>query len=247
VADVYVEDGPPMIKTENARPNGWIFVDIDGRDLGSYVQEAQQTVAEQLQLPAGYSVAWSGQYEYMERAAATLKIVIPATLAIIVLLLYMAFRRVGEVLIILATLPLAMIGGIWLMYLLNYNFSIAVGVGFIALAGVAVEIGVIMLVYLNQALVSTLEQHARISQQQLREAIIDGAGLRVRPVMMTVATVIIGLVPIMRGGGTGSEVMQRIAAPMIGGMASALVLTLVVLPAVYYLWKRISLRKVIID
>jgi Cu(I)/Ag(I) efflux system membrane protein CusA/SilA len=183
----------------------------------------------------------------MERAAATLKIVIPATLAIIVLLLYMAFRRVGEVLIILATLPLAMIGGIWLMYLLNYNFSIAVGVGFIALAGVAVEIGVIMLVYLNQALVSTLEQHARISQQQLREAIIDGAGLRVRPVMMTVATVIIGLVPIMRGGGTGSEVMQRIAAPMIGGMASALVLTLVVLPAVYYLWKRISLRKVIID
>jgi Cu(I)/Ag(I) efflux system membrane protein CusA/SilA len=247
VADVYVEDGPPMIKTENARPNGWIFVDIEGRDLGSYVQEAQQTVAEQLQLPAGYSVAWSGQYEYMERAAATLKIVIPATLAIIVLLLYMAFRRVGEVLIILATLPLAMIGGIWLMYLLNYNFSIAVGVGFIALAGVAVEIGVIMLVYLNQALVSTLEQHARISQQQLREAIIDGAGLRVRPVMMTVATVIIGLVPIMRGGGTGSEVMQRIAAPMIGGMASALVLTLVVLPAVYYLWKRISLRKVIID
>jgi len=247
VADVYVEDGPPMIKTENARPNGWIFVDIEGRDLGSYVQEAQQAVAEQLQLPAGYSLAWSGQYEYMERAAATLKIVIPATLAIIVLLLYMAFRRIGEVLIILATLPLAMIGGIWLMYLLNYNFSIAVGVGFIALAGVAVEIGVIMLVYLNQALVSTLKQDARISQQQLREAIIDGAGLRVRPVMMTVATVIIGLVPIMRGSGTGSEVMQRIAAPMIGGMASALVLTLVVLPAVYYLWKRISLRKVIID
>jgi Cu(I)/Ag(I) efflux system membrane protein CusA/SilA len=159
----------------------------------------------------------------------------------------MAFRRIGEVLIILATLPLAMIGGIWLMYLLNYNFSIAVGVGFIALAGVAVEIGVIMLVYLNQALVSTLKQDPRISQQQLREAIIDGAGLRVRPVMMTVATVIIGLVPIMRGSGTGSEVMQRIAAPMIGGMASALVLTLVVLPAVYYLWKRISLCKVIID
>ncbi|MGY5452522.1 efflux RND transporter permease subunit [Agarivorans sp. MS3-6] len=247
VARVYVEDGPPMIKTENARPNGWIFVDIDGRDLGSYVAEAQQAVAEQLVLPAGYSISWSGQYEYMERAAETLRLVIPATLAIIVLLLYMAFRRVGEVLLILGTLPLAMIGGIWLMYLLGYNFSIAVGVGFIALAGVAVEIGVIMLVYLNQSLLATLEEHAQITKQQLREAIINGAGLRVRPVMMTVATVIIGLIPIMKGEGTGSEVMQRIAAPMIGGMASALVLTLLVLPAVYYLWKRFSLRKLMLN
>ncbi|WP_220720411.1 efflux RND transporter permease subunit [Agarivorans litoreus] len=245
VAAVYVEDGPPMIKTENARPNGWIFVDIEGRDLGSYVQDAKQYVQEHLTLPAGYSVSWSGQYEYMERAEATLKVVVPATLAIIMLLLYMAFRRVGEVLLILGTLPLAMIGGVWLMYLLGYNFSIAVGVGFIALAGVAVEIGVIMLMYLNQSLEETLSKHSIVSKQQLRTAIVEGAGLRVRPVMMTVATVIIGLIPIMYGEGTGSEVMQRIAAPMIGGMASAVVLTLLVLPSVYYLWKRISLRKLI--
>ncbi|MPW28484.1 CusA/CzcA family heavy metal efflux RND transporter [Agarivorans sp. B2Z047] len=245
VAAVYVEDGPPMIKTENARPNGWIFVDIEGRDLGSYVQDAKQYVQEHLTLPAGYSVSWSGQYEYMERAEATLKVVVPATLAIIMLLLYMAFRRVGEVLLILGTLPLAMIGGVWLMYLLGYNFSIAVGVGFIALAGVAVEIGVIMLIYLNQSLEETLSKNSIITKQQLRIAIVEGAGLRVRPVMMTVATVIIGLIPIMYGEGTGSEVMQRIAATMIGGMASAVVLTLLVLPSVYYLWKRVSLRKLI--
>jgi Cu(I)/Ag(I) efflux system membrane protein CusA/SilA len=247
VANVYIEDGPPMIKTENSRPNGWIFVDIEGRDLGSYVADARKTVAEQLDLPAGYSVTWSGQYEYMERAAQTLRVVIPVTLAIIVLLLYLAFRRIGEVLLILSTLPLAMIGGIWLMYTLGYNFSIAVGVGFIALAGVSVEIGVIILVYLNQALTEAIAAKSHLSRAELRQAIISGAGLRVRPVMMTVSTVIIGLVPIMRGDGTGSEVMQRIAAPMIGGMASALVLTLLVLPAVYYLWKRVSLRKTMTD
>lgn len=241
VADIRFEDGPPMIKTENARPNGWVFIDIDGRDLGSYVQEAQQAVAEQLALPPGYSLVWSGQYEYMERAKARLIVVVPATLAIIMVLLYLSFRRVGEVLIIMGTLPLAMVGGIWLMHLLGYNFSIAVGVGFIALAGVAVEIGVIMLVYLNQAW-HTHQQQAEQSQEPLTQrllvrAIREGAGLRVRPVMMTVATVIIGLIPIMYGSGTGSEVMQRIAAPMIGGMSSALLLTLVVLPAVFKLWK----------
>jgi len=246
VANIYVEDGAPMIKTENARPNGWIYVDIDGRDLGSYVVDAQQAVAEQLVLPAGYSITWSGQYEYMQRAKATLSVVIPATLAIIVLLLYLAFRRVGEVLLILATLPLAMIGGIWLLYLLNYNFSIAVGVGFIALAGVAVEIGVIMLVYLNQSLESTLAT-GQLTKAKLQQAVMDGAGLRVRPVMMTVATVIIGLVPIMYGDGTGSQVMQRIAAPMIGGMGSAVILTLLVLPASFYLWKSVSLRSQMID
>ena len=250
VADIVLEDGPPMIKTENARPNGWVFVDIEGRDLGSYVQEAQQVVAEQLKLPPGYSIAWSGQYEYMQRAKETLEIVIPATLGIIVLLLYMAFRRIGEVMLILVTLPLAMIGGIWLMYWLGYNFSIAVGVGFIALAGVAVEIGVIMLLYLNQSLDESLNKAnsetntSGFSKLDLQQAILKGAGLRVRPVMMTVATVIIGLVPIMYGSGTGSEVMQRIAAPMIGGMASAVLLTLLVLPAMYYLWKRVSLRKI---
>ncbi|WP_428772583.1 efflux RND transporter permease subunit [Vibrio sp.] len=242
VADIRYEDGPPMIKTENARPNGWVYVDIDGRDLGSYVVEAQRVVAEQLKLPAGYSIAWSGQYEYMERAKQRLNIVVPITLAIIMLLLYFSFRRIGEVLIIMATLPLAMVGGLWLMHYLGFNLSIAVGVGFIALAGVAVEIGVIMLVYLNQAwhhkkLDLAEEQHP-LTSKDLIAAIREGAGLRVRPVMMTVLTVIIGLIPIMYGEGTGSEVMQRIAAPMIGGMASALMLTLLVLPAIFKLWKQ---------
>ncbi|WP_394149511.1 efflux RND transporter permease subunit [Vibrio maritimus] len=241
VADIRYEDGPPMIKTENARPNGWVFVDIADRDLGSYVEEAKQVVAERLSLPAGYSLAWSGQYEYMERAKQRLGVVIPITLAIIMLLLYLSFRRVGEVMIIMGTLPLAMVGGLWLMHYLGYNFSIAVGVGFIALAGVAVEIGVIMLVYLNQAWharkLSAEQDNAPLTPEMLTDAIREGAGLRVRPVMMTVLTVIIGLIPIMYGSGTGSEVMQRIAAPMIGGMASALLLTLLVLPAIYKLWK----------
>lgn len=242
VAEIRYEDGPPMIKTENARPNGWVFVDIDGRDLGSYVHEAQQAVHDQLDLPAGYSLGWSGQYEYMERAKERLTTVVPITIGIIMLLLYLSFRRFGEVLIIMGTLPLAMVGGLWLMHLLNFNFSIAVGVGFIALAGVAVEIGVIMLVYLNQAWhekqLIAQEKNNVLTQQDLTHAIEDGAGLRVRPVMMTVLTVIIGLIPIMYGSGTGSEVMQRIAAPMIGGMASALLLTLLVLPAVFKLWKQ---------
>ncbi|WP_318413184.1 efflux RND transporter permease subunit [Photobacterium leiognathi] len=245
VADIRYEDGPPMIKTENARPNGWVFVDIDDRDLGSYVAEAQQTVAEQLKLPAGYSLAWSGQYEYMERAKARLSIVAPLTISIIMLLLYFSFRRVTEVLVIMATLPLAMVGGLWLMWYLNFNFSIAVGVGFIALAGVAVEIGVIMLVYLNQAWSFKQQDCAEktLTTGDLHAAIHEGAGQRVRPVMMTVLTVIIGLIPIMYGAGTGSEVMQRIAAPMIGGMASALILTLLVIPAVFKLWKNMAMKK----
>ncbi|WP_422766667.1 efflux RND transporter permease subunit [Photobacterium leiognathi subsp. mandapamensis] len=245
VADIRYEDGPPMIKTENARPNGWVFVDIDDRDLGSYVAEAQQMVAEQLKLPAGYSLAWSGQYEYMERAKARLSIVAPLTISIIMLLLYFSFRRVTEVLVIMATLPLAMVGGLWLMWYLNFNFSIAVGVGFIALAGVAVEIGVIMLVYLNQAWSFKQQDCAEktLTTDDLHAAIHEGAGQRVRPVMMTVLTVIIGLIPIMYGAGTGSEVMQRIAAPMIGGMASALILTLLVIPAVFKLWKNMAMKK----
>ncbi|WP_318488252.1 efflux RND transporter permease subunit [Photobacterium leiognathi] len=245
VANIRYEDGPPMIKTENARPNGWVFVDIDDRDLGSYVAEAQKTVAEQLKLPAGYSLAWSGQYEYMERAKARLSIVAPLTISIIMLLLYFSFRRVTEVLVIMATLPLAMVGGLWLMWYLNFNFSIAVGVGFIALAGVAVEIGVIMLVYLNQAWRFKQQDCAEktLTTNDLHAAIHEGAGQRVRPVMMTVLTVIIGLIPIMYGAGTGSEVMQRIAAPMIGGMASALILTLLVIPAVFKLWKNMAMKK----
>tara|TARA_R110001583_G_scaffold11285_2_gene51345 strand:- start:19186 stop:22314 length:3129 start_codon:yes stop_codon:yes gene_type:complete len=244
VANVYIESGAPMIKTENARLNGWIFVDIENVDLGSYVKEAQNIVNKELQLPAGYSLIWSGQYEYMEKANARLAKVIPITIAIIIILLYLAFRRVGEVLLILSTLPFALMGGIWLMFILGFNFSIAVGVGFIALAGVSIEIGVIMLIYLNQSLeVKKLKRAESFNLNDLRDAVMEGAGLRVRPVMMTVAVVVMGLVPIMYGSGTGSEVMQRIATPMIGGMVSALILTLLILPAVYFQWKKVSLRK----
>jgi Cu(I)/Ag(I) efflux system membrane protein CusA/SilA len=241
VADIRIEDGPGMIKTENARLNGWIYIDIEGRDLGSYVTEAQKIVHDQVELPTGYSIAWSGQYEYLVRARKQLATVLPVTLAVIVLLLYLNFRRFTEVVIIMGTLPLALTGGYWLLYLLGYNMSVAVGVGFIALAGVAVEIGVIMLVYLNLA----LQRHTEIAQQQdrvltaadIRQAVIDGALLRVRPIMMTVAAIVAGLMPIMLGSGTGSEVMRRIAAPMVGGMASATLLTLVVIPAVFLIWK----------
>jgi Cu(I)/Ag(I) efflux system membrane protein CusA/SilA len=246
VADIRIEDGPGMIKTENARLNGWIYIDIEGRDLGSYVTEAQQVVHDQVTLPAGYSIAWSGQYEYLVRAKEQLATVLPITLAIIILLLYLNFRKFTEVLIVMGTLPLALTGGYWLLYLLGYNMSVAVGVGFIALAGVAVEIGVIMLVYLNQALqrhkdAATREQRA-LTADDVRNAVIDGALLRVRPIMMTVAAIIVGLLPIMLGSGTGSEVMRRIAAPMVGGMASATFLTLIVIPAVFLLWKQRSVR-----
>ena len=247
IANVQIQDGPGVIKSENARPNGWIYVDIQGRDLGSYVDEAQRLVAEQLKLPAGYSLSWSGQYEYMERARERLQMVVPVTVAIIVLLLYLNFRRATEVLIILGPLPLALVGGIWLLYWLNYDMSVAVGVGFIALAGVAVEIGVVMLVYLNQAY-RRHEENARREQRiitltELREAVVEGALLRVRPIMMTVSAIIAGLLPIMLGGGTGSEVMRRIAAPMVGGMVSATLLTLLVLPAAFLIWRGAAIRK----
>ncbi len=245
VARVYIEDGPPGIKSENARVNGWSFIDIKDVDIGTYVKRAQQAVNEQIDLPPGYSLTWSGQYEYMLRAKEKLAYVVPLTLIIIVLLLYINFRRVAEVAIIMGTLPVAVAGGLWLMYLAGYNFSVAVGVGFIALAGVAVEIGVIMLVYLNQAWAETIaecesEGHP-LNEAKLMQAVIRGAGLRVRPVMMTVAAIIGGLLPILLGSGTGSEVMSRIAAPMVGGMVSALVLVLLVLPAVYYLWRKAQL------
>jgi len=246
VADVKTEMGPAMIKSENARPNGWTFVDIAGRDLGSYVEEAQRVVSEQVILPAGYSISWSGQYEYMVRAKERLSVVVPFTLIIIVLLLYLNFRNMIEVMIIMGTLPLALVGGFWLLYLLDYNMSVAVGVGFIALAGVTVEIGVVMLVYLNQAynkLHHKSERQHALSIEELREAVIEGALLRIRPIMMTVAAIIAGLLPIMLGSGTGSEVMRRIAAPMVGGMVSATLLTLVVIPAVFLLWKQRGISK----
>jgi len=246
VANLTIEDGPPMIKSENARLNGWIYVDIEGVDLGTYVRDARQAVNEQLDLPAGYSINWSGQYEYMERAKERLATVIPVTLLIIVLLLFMNFRNMAEVLIIMGTLPTALIGGIWLLYLLDYHISVAVGVGFIALAGVAVEIGVVMLVYLKQA----LNDHRRraqeagrsLSREDLSKAVVDGALLRVRPIMMTVAAIIAGLLPIMLGSGTGSEVMRRIAAPMVGGMVSATILTLAVIPAAFLIWQEYRLK-----
>ena len=234
VADVNVVDGPPVIKSENARLNGWTYVDISGRDLGSYVAEAQRVVAESVDLPAGYSLGWSGQYEYMVRARDRLAVVGPITIAVILLLLFLNFGRFAEVAIIMGTLPLALVGGLWLLYVLGYELSVAVGVGFIALAGVAVEIGVIMLVYLNQA----LARRKASSVEDVREAVIEGALLRIRPVIMTVAATIGGLLPIMFGSGTGSEVMRRIAAPMVGGMISATLLTLVVIPALFLLWRQ---------
>ncbi|MCF5903909.1 efflux RND transporter permease subunit [Aeromonas veronii] len=242
VARVYISDEAPMLRSENARLNGWVYVDIRGRDIGSFVDEAKAEVNKQLVLPAGYALTWSGQYEYMERAKARLAYVVPLTVAIIVLLLYLAFRRIQEVLLILTTLPLAVVGGIWTLWLLDFNLSVAVGVGFIALAGVAVETGVLMLVYLNHAW-DDLVASGKPDKAGLHRAVIQGAALRLRPKMMTVVTIIAGLLPIMWSHGTGSEVMQRIAAPMIGGMVSALVLTLLVLPAAYYLWRSRSLGK----
>ena len=246
VADVRVVDGPPAIKSENARLNGWTYVDISGRDLGSYVAEAQQVVADMIELPAGYSLAWSGQYEYMVRAKERLTVVGPVTLAIILLLLYLNFRRFAEVAIIIGTLPMALIGGLWLLYLLDYDLSVAVGVGFIALAGVAVEIGVVMLVYLNQAMrehIAAAKSEGRaLAMADVQQAVLDGALLRVRPIMMTVAAIIAGLLPIMLGSGTGSEVMRRIAAPMVGGMVSATILTLIVIPALFLFWREKQLN-----
>jgi Cu(I)/Ag(I) efflux system membrane protein CusA/SilA len=247
VAELRIEDGPPMIKSENARLNGWIYVDIEGVDLGSYVARARRVVADQVDLPAGYSITWSGQYEYMERAKEHLAVVVPITIIIIMLLLFLNFRNVTEVLIILGTLPMALIGGLWLLYLLDYNLSVAVGVGFIALAGVAVEIGVVMLVYLKQALADHEFKAKRdgraLARADIEAAVMDGALMRVRPIMMTVAAIIAGLLPIMLGSGTGSEVMRRIAAPMVGGMVSATILTLAVIPAVFLLWQELRLSR----
>ena len=241
VASVTVEDGPAGIKSENARTNGWTYIDIDGIDVGSYVAAAQKRVQEKLVVPAGYSITWSGQYQYMQRAQAKLMYVVPLTLALIVLLLFIHFRRADEVLMIMATLPFALVGSLWLMFWQGFNFSIPVAVGFIALAGVAIEISVLMLLYLNQALDRKREQAVSegraLSRADIRSAITAGAGLRVRPIIMTAAAIIIGLLPILYGTGTGSEVMSRIAAPMVGGMLSAVVLTLLVLPSVYLLWR----------
>jgi Cu(I)/Ag(I) efflux system membrane protein CusA/SilA len=238
VAAIRVSDGPPMLKSENARLSGWVYVDIRGRDLLSAVRDMQQAVTKDVKLPAGYSTSWSGQFEYLERATAKLKIVAPATLLIIFVLLYLTFRRFGEALLIMTTLPFALVGGLWLMYLLGYNMSIASAVGFIALGGVAAEIGVVMLVYVNQAVAASAGGKPLNDSAQLTQAIVNGAALRVRPIAMTVAVIIAGLLPIMWGSGTGSEVMRRIAAPMVGGMITAPLLSMFVIPAAYLLLRR---------
>ncbi|MBI3576284.1 MAG: efflux RND transporter permease subunit, partial [Gammaproteobacteria bacterium] len=241
VADVRVVDGPDMIRSENARLSGWTYIDIRDRDVGSYVAEAQRMVAEKVKLPTGYSLHWTGQFEYMQRALERLKLVIPFTLVIILLLLYLNFRNGMEVLIVIGTLPLALVGGFWLLYLLGYNLSVAVAVGFIALGGVAVEIGVVMLAYLDQALArrrtARTASGQALTRDDVREAVIEGALLRIRPVTMTKVAIIAALLPILWSHGTGSEAMQRIAAPMVGGMLSVAVLTLAVIPAAYFLWQ----------
>ena len=237
VADIRITDGPPMLRSENARLSGWVYVDIRGRDLRSAVQDMQQAVAREVKLPPGYSVSWSGQFEFLERATAKLKVVVPFTLLIIFVLLYLTFKRFDEALLIMVTLPFALVGGIWLLYLLSYNLSVAGAVGFIALAGVSAEFGVIMLLYLRQAWDARMAQ-GNTSHADLLEAIREGAVLRVRPKAMTVAVILAGLLPIMWGAGTGSEVMQRIAAPMVGGMITAPLLSMFVIPAVYLLMRR---------
>lgn len=243
LADIEITKGPPMLRSENSRLAGYVYIDIRGRDLSSAVAEMQKAVLEKVDFPPGYSVSWSGQFEYLERASAKLKVVVPFTLLIIFILLYTTFRNFSEALLIMATLPLSLIGGFWLMWLLGFNLSVASVVGFIALAGVAAEFGVIMLIYLDQAWKSRLQAGQQLGYSDLIGAISEGAVLRVRPKAMTVLTILVGLIPIMVGTGTGSEVMQRIAAPMVGGMITAPLLSLFVIPAAYLLMKKVSLRK----
>ena len=241
VAQVRIADGPPMLKSENARLSGWVYIDIRGRDLRSVVTDLQSAVASRVRLAPGYSISWSGQFEYLERAKERMKVVVPFTLAIIFLLLYLTFRSATEALLIMASVPLALVGGFWLIYLLGHSMSVASAVGFIALAGVAAEFGVVMLIYLRNAWAQRLSK-GRGSEDDLMDAVREGAVLRVRPKAMTVAVVLAGLLPIMWGGGTGSEVMQRIAAPMVGGMITAPLLSMIVIPAAFVLIARRRLR-----
>ncbi len=238
VASISITDGPPMLKSENARPSGWVYVDVRGRDLASVANDLRDAVSGQIKLEPGVSITYSGQFEYLERANARLKVVVPATLLIIFVLLYLTFSRMDEAGLIMATLPFALTGGIWFLYLMNYNLSVATGVGFIALAGVAAEFGVVMLIYLKQALAERCPDGRQPTLEELLDAIREGAVLRVRPKAMTVAVILAGLVPIVWSSGTGSEVMSRIAAPMLGGMVTAPLLSLFVIPAAYVLMRK---------
>jgi Cu(I)/Ag(I) efflux system membrane protein CusA/SilA len=244
VAAVAIADGPPMLRSENARLSGWIYVDIRGRDLVAVVRDAQRAVAAEVKLPPGVSVQWSGQFEYLERAAKRLAIVIPFTGAIVFVLLYLAFRRFDESGLLMLTLPFAVVGGFWYVWALGHDLSVASAVGFIALAGVAAEFGVVMLIYLKQAYERRLAAGAPATEATLLEAIDEGAVQRVRPKAMTVAVIIAGLAPIMWSEGTGAELMQRIAAPMIGGMVTAPLLSMVVIPVAYFLLRRRGLSLV---
>ena len=236
IASIRQVAGPMVVRTEDAMPTAWVYVDVAGRDVGRYVADAQRAVRQRVTLPVGYSMVWSGQYEYMQRAAATLRVVIPATLALIFLLLYFNFGNVGETLIVMLSLPFALVGGLWFVWALGYNWSVAVAIGFIALAGVAAETGVVMLIYLDHAWKARVGA-GRPTARDLHEAVMEGGAERVRPKMMTVTAIMAGLLPILWGGGAGASVMKRIAAPMVGGMVSSTVLTLIVIPAIYSLWK----------
>ncbi|MFQ5706026.1 MAG: efflux RND transporter permease subunit [bacterium] len=243
VADIQIKKGPPVIKSENSRRSAWIYVDLSNIDVGTYVARAKKVVEERINLPTGYTMLWSGQYEYMQRAKERMKLVVPVTLVIIFVLLFLNFKNVVESVVVMFSLPFALIGGIWLMYLLNYDFSVAVGVGFIALAGVTAEIGVIMLTYLDRAYEQRISSGKMQHKSDLIQSILEGTSMRLRPIFMTVTAIIAGLLPIMWGHGTGSDVMKRIAAPMVGGMMSSTVLTLLVIPAIYFIWKSWENRK----
>ena len=246
-AKVSLAPGPSSIRTENAQLAGYIFVDFRDRDLGGYVADAQKAVAKEIQFPPGSYVTWSGQFEYLERAKARLQVVVPFTILIVFVLLYLNFRRVTETLIIMLSVPFSLIGGVWLMWWLGFNLSVAVAVGFIALVGVAAETGVVMLIYLDQAFTELTQSRASegrpFTHDDLHMAIMHGGAERVRPLMMTVSAIIAGLLPIMWSHGTGSEVMQRIAVPMIGGMVSATLLTLIVIPAIYAVVKGVAIQR----
>ena len=247
LATITIRKGAPSIRTENALLSAYIYVDTRDPDLGAYVRAAQDAVAKAVTFPPGYYATWSGQYEYMQRAIAKMKIVVPVTLSLIFLLLYLNFRRVTESLIVMLSVPFALVGGVWLMWVLDYNLSVAVAVGFIALAGVAAETGVVMLIYLDHALDARARARQRMGEAltvgDITDAIVEGAVERVRPKMMTVVAIMAGLLPIMWSTGTGSEVMRRIAAPMVGGMVSSTILTLVVIPVIYALVKRRELLR----
>jgi len=238
VASVNISEGPPMIKSENSKPTAWIYVDLKTSDVGGYVAKAKSLVKSEIDIPDGFSIVWSGQYEYMERAKKRLWLVVPLTLVLIFIMLFLHFDNLAESLLVMLTLPFALIGGVWLIFLAGYDLSVAVAVGFIALAGLAAETGVVMLVYLDQAFQERIKSGGLNSLGDIKSAIFEGAVLRVRPKIMTVATSLFGLLPIMLGSETGTRVMKRIAAPMVGGLISSTILTLIILPAIYLLLKK---------